>query len=114
MPDEADGGIDGRFADSASGESSASHRGLTSDEASRRLAEYAPNEIQRDRETPSWLILARQFGSPVRVLVGAGVSSAAVGEAADPIAIGIIVVLNGLVGFYRSNARSAPSWGCAR
>src|SRR3970282_864520 len=61
-----------------------------------------PNEIQRERRVPSWLVLARQFNSPVIwLLVGACAISAALGEVADAITIASIVVLNGLVGFFQ-------------
>jgi len=79
-------------------------RGLASDEAARRLIEHGSNEIQREAQIPSWLVLARQFNSPVIwLLVGACVVSAALGEVADAIAIASIVVLNGLVGFFQEH-----------
>jgi len=87
-----------------SGDASRSARGLTSDEAARRLNSHGPNEIQRERQTPTWLVLARQFNSPVIwLLIGACVISAALGEVADVIAIASIVVLNGLVGFFQEH-----------
>ena len=76
--------------------------GLTSEEAERRLSTFGRNEIQRDRTTSPWILLASQFRSPVIwLLIGACAVSAALGEVVDAIAIGAIVVLNGLVGFFQ-------------
>ena len=76
--------------------------GLTSVEAARRLAEHGRNEIARERATSPWVLLARQFKSPVIwLLLGACIVSGALGELADAIAIGTIVVLNALVGFFQ-------------
>jgi Ca2+-transporting ATPase len=74
--------------------------GLTSREASRRLAEQGPNEIAHEREPSPWRLLAGQFDSPVIwLLFGACVVSGVLDEVADAVAIGTIVVLNALVGF---------------
>ncbi len=76
--------------------------GLTADDAARRLAEYGPNEIKREQATSPWVILAGQFKSPVIwLLLGACVISGALGEVADAIAIGGIVIINALVGFFQ-------------
>jgi Ca2+-transporting ATPase len=79
-------------------------QGLASDEAARRRGDYGTNEIPRTAQTAWWLVLARQFNSPVIwLLVGACAVAAALGEAADAIAIATIVVLNGLVGFFQEH-----------
>jgi Ca2+-transporting ATPase len=79
-------------------------RGLTSDEVARRRDQYGPNEIPRTQGTPWWLVLARQFNSPVIwLLVGACGIAVVLGEAVDAIAIATIVVLNGLVGFFQEH-----------
>ncbi len=76
--------------------------GLSSSEAKRRLAEDGPNEIHREKATSPWAILAAQFkGAMIWLLLGACVVSAALGEVVDAIAIGAIVVLNALVGFFQ-------------
>jgi P-type Ca2+ transporter type 2C len=75
-------------------------RGLSSAEAARRLTEAGPNEIVRERPTSPWLLFLEQFKSPVvLVLLVACVVSGALGEVADAVAIGTIVILNGVVGF---------------
>mgnify|MGYP000193043350 CR=1 FL=1 len=76
--------------------------GLSSAEAKRRLAEHGPNEIKREKGTSPWSILAAQFkGAMIWLLLGACVVSAVLGEVADAVAIGGIVVLNALVGFFQ-------------
>ena len=76
--------------------------GLTSDEAARVLAENGPNELKREEATSPWVTLAGQFRSPVIwLLLGASVISGLMGEIADAVAIGTIVVLNALVGFFQ-------------
>ncbi len=79
-------------------------RGLSAAEAARRLDELGRNELERAEVTPVWRILARQFASPLIALlvVAAGVS-AAVGESIDAVAIGAIVLLNGVVGFFQEH-----------
>ena len=78
----------------------ASHRGLTSAEAAQRFVQFGPNEIQRESGPSVWLLLARQFNSPVIwLLIGACVVSVGLGEAADAMAIVAIVILNGVIGF---------------
>lgn len=76
--------------------------GLTSSEAARRLVEHGRNEIERGEATSPWRILAGQFGSPVIWLLFLAAAIAGVlGELADAIAIGTIVVVNALVGFFQ-------------
>jgi P-type Ca2+ transporter type 2C len=76
--------------------------GLSADEAVRRLAEHGPNEIRREQTTSAWTLLLSQLKSTfVALLLVAAVVSAAMGEVADAIAIGTIVILNALVGFFQ-------------
>jgi len=75
--------------------------GLCSTEAQRRLAEFGPNEIRREKSNTSFTLLARQFTSPVIwLLLGASVLSALLGELVDAIAIGAIVSVNAGIGFF--------------
>ncbi|HEY4187535.1 MAG TPA: cation-translocating P-type ATPase [Polyangia bacterium] len=76
--------------------------GLSSASAAACLAEVGPNEITRAAATPVWVTLRAQFGSPlILLLIAACAISAFLGELADAIAIGVIVVLNALVGFFQ-------------
>lgn len=73
--------------------------GLSSSEAQRRLLAHGPNALlERGIKSP-WVILWEQLtGVMVVILVIAAVVSAAMGEHADAIAIGVIVVLNAVLG----------------
>ena len=75
-------------------------QGLSEEEATRRLAEYGPNELEeRGRESPL-AILARQFTEVmVMVLIAAAAISFLVGDPKDTAAILVIVVLNAALGF---------------
>lgn len=76
--------------------------GLTGEEARARLAKAGPNEIKRGETTSPWKLLAEQFGSPlIWLLLAASVISAFLGEVADAIAIGAILVINAFVGFFQ-------------
>jgi P-type Ca2+ transporter type 2C len=78
--------------------------GLSSAEAQRRLTEFGPNEIRRERATNALTLLVRQFASPVIwLLLVATVLSAALGEWLDAIAIGAIVILNAVIGFFQEH-----------
>jgi P-type Ca2+ transporter type 2C len=77
-------------------------QGLTTEDAARRFAAHGPNEIQREQATSPGVILARQFKSPVIwLLLGACALSGVLGEIVDALAIGSIVVVNSLVGFFQ-------------
>ena len=76
--------------------------GLKSTEAERLLHEIGPNEITREASKSPLLLLLAQFSSPVIwLLLAACVVSAALGEVADSVAIGAIVIINALVGFFQ-------------
>jgi hypothetical protein len=73
--------------------------GLSRAEAERLLQEVGPNEITRETSKPAWSLLLAQFDSPmIWLLLAACVVSAALGEVADAIAIGAIVIIAGNVG----------------
>jgi Ca2+-transporting ATPase len=77
-------------------------RGLSGDQAAQSLREFGPNEITREQAVSPWRLLAAQFHSPlIWLLFGACAVAAALGEIADAIAIGAIVIINGLVGFFQ-------------
>jgi P-type Ca2+ transporter type 2C len=76
--------------------------GLTSAEAERLLREVGSNEITREASKAAWVLLLAQFNSPVIwLLLAACVVSAALREGADAIAIGAILMINALVGFFQ-------------
>src|SRR5206468_1446502 len=78
--------------------------GLSSAEAQRRLIEFGPNQVHREQATSPLTLVARQFASPVIwLLLVATVLSAALGEWLDAIAIGAIVILNAVIGFFQEH-----------
>ena len=79
-------------------------KGLSSDDAHRRLAECGPNEIRREEATSPLVLIARQFASPVIwLLLGATLVSLVLGELLDAVAIGVIVILNAAIGFLQEH-----------
>jgi P-type Ca2+ transporter type 2C len=79
---------------------SAPARGLSTEEAARRLAESGANELARGKVTSAWSVLGAQFeGAMIWLLAAAGALSAVLGQMADAAAIGAIVALNAIVGF---------------
>lgn len=78
--------------------------GLSSEVASQRLREFGANEIQRDEGRPAWRLLLEQFESPlVIILVIACVISVALGERIEAVAIGAILFINALIGFFQEH-----------
>ncbi len=77
-----------------------STRGLTDDEARRRLDQYGPNELPQAEGTTPWAILAAQFKNVlIIILLIATVLSAFLGEVLESIVIAIIVLFAILLGF---------------
>jgi Ca2+-transporting ATPase len=75
-------------------------QGLGDAEAGRRLAAHGPNALPEGRRRGPLAMLLAQFGDfMILVLIAAAVVSGLVGEAADSIAIVVIVCLNALIGF---------------
>ncbi|WP_424940530.1 cation-translocating P-type ATPase [Aliiroseovarius sp. S253] len=74
--------------------------GLTVAEAAKRLEEHGPNALAAAKSTPVWHIFLRQFtGLLVLLLIAAALVALALGEHIDAIAIGMVVILNGVLGF---------------
>jgi magnesium-transporting ATPase (P-type) len=74
--------------------------GLPEAEAGSRLARVGPNTLER-RTRPPYLVMAgRQLADPlVGLLLAAVVVSAAIGDRVEAVAIGVIVLLNAMLGF---------------
>ncbi|MEK9159560.1 MAG: cation-translocating P-type ATPase [Patescibacteria group bacterium] len=77
-----------------------SEKGLSSAEAAKRLKQFGYNEIKGGENVKWYKILLSQFVNiMVLVLIGALVVSIIAKEELDAIAIGIIIVLNAVIGF---------------
>ncbi len=75
-------------------------RGLSDEEAARRLAENGPNELRKEDRVSPWTIFFGQFKNIlIIILLIATVLSAAVGEIFDAGLIFVIVVFCALLGF---------------
>jgi Ca2+-transporting ATPase len=75
-------------------------RGLTLQEASRRLAQYGLNELTQEEKASPWRLFLNQFTNIlVVILIVATVLSAFVGEYADAGIILVIIVFCALLGF---------------
>jgi Ca2+-transporting ATPase len=75
-------------------------RGLTAVEAARRLETAGPNALVEQVQPGPWRIFARQFANTMIVVLAlACVVTIVVGDVKDTIVIGVIVVLNAVVGF---------------
>jgi P-type Ca2+ transporter type 2C len=88
--------------------------GLSADEARRRLHDLGPNRLAEPPQRPAWLRFVDQFRSGiVYILLGAAVLAAVVGDAKDPIVIGVVLVLNAVLG-YVQEARAAGALDALR
>jgi Ca2+-transporting ATPase len=75
-------------------------RGLSAEDAARRLERHGRNELVEAPPTPWWRRLARQFADLlVWILMAAAIVSGLLGEWIDVFAIFAIVILNGVLGF---------------
>jgi Ca2+-transporting ATPase len=75
-------------------------RGLTPAEASRRLAEFGPNELVEKHKISPWAIFLEQFKNLlIIILLVAVVLSGILGEVADAIVIFAIVLFAAILGF---------------
>src|SRR5271166_6353370 len=88
---------------------STSDVGLTSDEASRRLTQYGPNNATAPKRSPAWLRFLKLFANPlVIILLFASGLSAATGDAASFVIVATIVLVSVLLDFVQqSRAQNA-------
>jgi Ca2+-transporting ATPase len=78
--------------------------GLSHDEVETRQEHYGPNAIKSGKETSAWKIFLHQIASPlVYVLLAAMAVTVAIQHWADAIVIGIVVVLNTVIGFVQEH-----------
>ncbi len=76
--------------------------GLTEQDAAQRLEEYGPNVVESGDKVSKLEILWAQLKNPlVLVLVVAAFISLIAGKNADAIVIGVVIVVNTLIGFFQ-------------
>ena len=74
--------------------------GLSADEAARRLAQYGPNQLREKPPTPKWKIFLSQYQDfMIYILLGAVLIAAFEGQTPEAVAILVILLLNGVLGF---------------
>ena len=79
--------------------------GLTATEATARRARLGPNTVARVQRSESLRLLARQFSSPiVLILAVATVLSGLLGDLVDALIILAIISVSGLLGFWQERA----------
>jgi magnesium-transporting ATPase (P-type) len=75
-------------------------RGLAAPEVARRLEVHGPNQIEEEPPTPWWVVLLRQFTSPLIYILGvAAIITLLLGEYVDSGVITAVLVLNAAIGF---------------
>lgn len=75
-------------------------RGLTEDEAKRRLGVYGRNEIKKAKHESPVVIFLKQFKEPlITILLGAAIISFFVGEPVDSVVIIAIIILAVIISF---------------
>jgi len=93
-------------------------KGLTDEDAAKRLQEHGPNELPTSEGTPTWKRILAQFANPIVLTLLAAAVIATVNGASnsseswlarfgDAIAIGLIVVLNAFLGYYQERRAEA-------
>jgi Ca2+-transporting ATPase len=74
--------------------------GLSGDEARRRLQQFGANELERQKAQSPFMLLIDQFAnSLIVILIVAAIVAAIIGEGVEAIAIIVIVILAGALGF---------------
>lgn len=76
-----------------------SFKGLTSEEANKRLKRYGYNEISVKKKSPIQIFLRQFENFLILILIVATLVSFLLGEIIDSIAIGIVILIMGIMGF---------------
>ncbi|WP_163970718.1 calcium-translocating P-type ATPase, SERCA-type [Oceanobacillus halotolerans] len=77
-------------------------RGLSTKQVEERKKQYGENELEKEKNTSKWLLFLKQFQDfMVLVLLAATLIAGLLGEYIDAIAIMVIVLVNGLIGYFQ-------------
>ncbi|MBM3661684.1 MAG: HAD-IC family P-type ATPase [Actinobacteria bacterium] len=78
--------------------------GLNSADVAERTERYGPNQLAEAPRRSAWLRFIDQFNNVlVYILLGAAAVSAAVGDFKDPIVIGIVLLINAILGYVQES-----------
>jgi P-type Ca2+ transporter type 2C len=78
--------------------------GLGAGAVATRRERFGPNQLADAPRRPAWLRFLDQFNDLlVFILIGAAVLSAAVGDMKDPIVIGIVLLINAVLGYVQES-----------
>src|SRR4051812_27478700 len=84
------------------------HRGLSDEEAAKRLAEHGPNKFAEAAKEPRWRAFVRQYEDLMQVvLLGAGIGSLALGELGTGLVILSLTLLNAVLGLQQEGKAAA-------
>ncbi|MFD2760507.1 calcium-translocating P-type ATPase, SERCA-type [Lentibacillus juripiscarius] len=76
--------------------------GLAGKQADERLKQYGPNRLESEKSVSKWLIFLKQFQDfMVLILLAATLIAGLLGEYVDAIAIMVIVLVNGFLGYFQ-------------
>lgn len=83
-------------------------QGLSQVEAQKRLAANGPNKLE-SKKTPKWQLFIRQFNNLIiYILIAAALLTTLMGHYSDAIIIGLVVIINAIIGYYQeANASDA-------
>ncbi|WP_090872896.1 calcium-translocating P-type ATPase, SERCA-type [Oceanobacillus limi] len=77
-------------------------KGLSSKQVDQRRKQYGDNALEAEKKTSKWLIFLKQFQDfMVLVLLAATLIAGMLGEFIDAIAIMVIVLVNGFIGYFQ-------------
>src|SRR5690625_1304065 len=80
----------------------ASNKGLNEKQVDQRRKQYGENTLKAQKKPSKWLIFLKQFQDfMVLVLLAATLIAGLLGEYIDAIAIMVIVLINGFIGFFQ-------------
>src|SRR5699024_10884384 len=78
------------------------NRALTSEQISQRKKQFGYNVVEGEKPISRWLLLLKQFQDfLIVVLLAATLIAGMLGEYIDAIAIMVIVLVNGFIGFFQ-------------
>jgi len=78
--------------------------GLDPETAARRLAEHGPNRLAEPPRRSPWLVFLDQFRNVlIVVLIAAAVLAGLVGDLKDTVVIGVVLVMNAVLGFVQEH-----------